>query len=498
MRPDSPQPSALFVMRLNAGLWVVIGIWATVGIGCNVALAVQMNAPQAAPRGLTLLEASVMLALVFHLPALVAAWLMLRLRIVAGERGLEFRGAFATRFTAWRDLEDYELRASPQVATSRLTWICAGGKWRQISQFYAPLQALRARIQTEARWSRTQLWQFNIERDDALKEPKTYAYRDPTGGKMFGWVAVGLSLCVVLVSDGFGLWATTPGFRGDALEKWGRIATIFLPLLLAHYAIFRTRKRQNAPPIRADQNGLSLVDAPTPTHIAWDEITDYGIEDPKGAVTMPQYVVEGTGKRLFFQREITDFGELQALICALAINASSCEWLHRESTDKDILGGEPSLWPGGVAGVGRKIYHYRTRTLRALLFLGSSIVLICVVPLIVAFTSGNYANRLGDQIGVTLSMAIIGFVTGLGWLAFWRASIQTDENGVLHRNIWGERFLPWDEIEAFTFNGYFYALKGARATIRYGLVAAEQSLRAEIEARTGLKMNRTGRRTDDE
>ena len=166
MSSISTQSSAPLIMRLNAGLWVVIGIWAIVGIGCNIALAVQMNAPQTAPRGLTLLDVSVILALFFHLPVLVAAWLMFRLRIVADERGLEFRGVFATQFIAWQNIEDYELRAAPQAATAHLSWICAHGKWQRLPTLMANSDALRARIQTEATASHARDWQLNVERDD--------------------------------------------------------------------------------------------------------------------------------------------------------------------------------------------------------------------------------------------------------------------------------------------------------------------------------------------
>ena len=184
---------------------------------------------------------------------------------------------------------------------------------------------------------------------------------------------------------------------------------------------------------------------------------------------------------------------------ARAINAKSREWRHRENNDSDILGGEPSLWPGGVAGVGRKIYHYRTRTSRALLLLGATMLLILPIRItgLIPLRDGQMPTLPDRMIGLIFVTPIVALTLG-GALAFWRASIQTDENGVTHRNIWGERFLRWDEIEAFTFNGYFTQIKGARTTIRYGLVAASENLRAEIETRAGLKMRRTDRGKNDE
>ena len=496
MNSELPAISAPLVVRINAGLWVIVGIWALVGIGFNVALAVQTNAPQTAPRGMSLPEASALLAIFFHLPTLVAAWLMRRLHIVADERGLEFRGLYRTRFVAWSDIEDYELRAAPQAATAKPTWICAQGKWRQISQFYEPLNALRARIQIEATHSRARQWQLNVERDDAQNWPKTYAYRDPSGGKMFGWVAVGLLLIVAII---FVIPSSSVNSGGDALDKWLPLAAIFLPLFLIHFALFRTTKRLNSPTIRAHQNALSLVQSQNPTRIAWAEISDYFIEDPRGAVTIPQYVVESANVRIAFRHEISDFAELKALICARAVNAISREWKHRESTDADTIGGELSLWSNGVTGVGRKIYHYRTRTTRALLMLGGAMLLVLPIRILgmVPLSDGQMPTLPDRMIGLVFVAPIVALTLG-GALAFWRSSIQTDENGITHRNVWSERSLNWDEIESFTFNGYFYTLKGASATIRYGLVAASDSLQTEIETRAELKMRRTDRSESDE
>lgn len=432
----------------------------------------------------------------FVLPCFIMLWLMRRLRIVAEVQGLWIYGAFTTQFIAWRDIEDYELRPAPNAATAHGSWIRHDGKWRRLPQFYTNTEVLRAHIQNEATASRARDWQLSVARDDAENWPKTYAYRDPSGGKMFAIVAAGLLfICAMLATNSFGL-STTPKPDGDAIEKWGRIAALLLPLLFIHYAIMRSTKRRGAHTIRADQNALTLVCGENPTRVAWDEISDYFIEDVKGAATLPQYVLEGAGERIVFRQEITNFGELKALITARAVNAKSREWRHHESADSDTLGGAQSLWRGGVAGVGRKIYHYRTRTLRAMLVLG---VFFMSVFLISYICSSHWRTRdISDLVAWVLIFLPISVITVSGALAFWHTSIQTDENGITHRNIWGERTLNWGEVESFSFNGHFYTLKGKNTTIRYWLVAAGESLQAEIEARAGLKMRRAGQVDDDE
>ena len=508
MLPVSPIQAPV-VARPKRDFYAIIGVVAFFGV-CVLVAAVYATRTSPLPEPPPVWTAFAFVGVLFGLPLAIALWLMRRLRLVADERGLEIRSAFKTQFIAWPEIEDYELRASPDTAaTSRLSWICASGKWHRLPTLHDNRDALRARIQIESLQSRAQKWQLNVARDDADNWPKTYAYRDPSGRWSFGLAFAGL-----LFYFGF-------AFRGafsaqgietvrlvwDNFEGWEHAAFIMPPLLifamfslwlLPMYSVMRAKKRLGRHVIRADTNSLTLLDGETQTRMAWDEITDYFLEDASGPINLHQCAVESPNARVIFRQEISDFAELKALIQTRAIHAKSREWRSRESADSDILGGEQSLWPGGVAGVGRKVYHYRTRSFRALLFLGSSVVLMCVVPLLIAFTSENYANRVGDQIGVPVSMGIIGFVAALGWIAFWRASIQTDENGITHRSIWGERFLRWDEIKSFVFYGHFYAVKSENATIRYGLVAAEQSLRTEIEARTGLKMNRTDRSENEE
>ena len=501
MLPVSPVQSPVIARPLR-DFYVIIGFWILVGVGLSVAVWLIPVKPTR-PDAMTPAQAIGLLAFAFFLPGAIAIWLMRRLRLVADAHGLEIRSAFKTQFIAWPEIEDYELRASPNTAaTSRLSWICASGKWRRFPILHDNMDALRARIQLEATSSRARQWQLNVARDDADNWPKTYAYRDPSGKWSFGLAFAGL-----LFYFGF-------AFRGafsaqgietvrlvwDNFEGWEHAAFIMPPLLifamfalwlLPMYSVMRAKKRLGQQIIRADQSALTLIDGESQTRVVWPEITDYYLEDASGPINLHQCAVESARGRVVFRQEISDFGELKTLITARAIHAKSREWRHRESADSDILGGADSLWPGGVAGVGRKVHHYRTRTTRAMLLLGGFFMLVFLV----SFGLSLSQNRI-EIAAFLLAMLFISPVAALtivGALAFWRASIQTDENGVTHRNIWGERFLRWDEIESFTFNGYFTQIKGARATIRYGLVAAEQSLRAEIEARAKLKMRRTDR-----
>ena len=443
----------------------------------------------------------------FGLPCLIMIWLMRRLCIVADARGLWFQGAFKKSFIAWQDVEDYELRPPLAAGHANLSWIKYRGQWKRLPLGYASQARLRARIQSAAKWSRAQEWQLSVERDEAHQWPKTYAYRDPSGHKaLWGSVALVAFLVAILLgnaiaNDGF----STARLTWENLDLWGRIGFAMMPLValtiatlmtFPHYLVFRIKQRLGRHIIRADREAITLIDGSAQTRIAWPDVSDYFVEEVPGALTLHQAVVQSAEARLVFWHEIENLAELKALVKTKAVNAQSSDWRAREGADSDTLGGETTLWPSGIVGVGRKVYHYRTRTGRAMLALGATMLLVFVAGYAASLMRGR-TPELSEGIAALIFLPIAA-LTLVGALAFWRASIQTDETGIYQRGIRGERDLKWDEIESFSFNGYFYTVKGTRTAIRYGLVAASEILRAEIEARSGAKLRHAGRPNDDE
>ena len=506
---NAPATKPPVFARPDRNLYVIIGIWALAGVGISLAVWLIPSEPTPArPDAITPAQILAMMTAIFFLPCAVMVWLMRRLRLAADARGLWIRSFFKTQFIEWQGIEDYELRPPARYGQQTdLSWICAKEKWQRLPTLHDNMDALRARIQAEATSSRAREWQLNIARDDTDDWPRVYAYRDPSGRRSFWLAFAGLLLYFGYAFSGaFSSDApATIRYVWDGLEGWGRVAFVLAPLLflamfalwlLPIYAAMRAKKGLGAPTIRADQTGLTRPDAESQTRIAWAEITDYFIEDVKGPMTLHQCVVESASTRLVFQHEITGFIELKTMVEARAVNAKSSEWLARESADDDTLGGEPSLWTGGAPGVGRKIYHYRTRTTRAMIFLGGAMMTIMLVAGISSYLRERWV--LSELLIPLVFFVPFATLTLGGALAFWRASIQTDENGLTQISIWGERFLRWDEIESFTCYDYFYQVKGATTVIRYGTVAASDTLRAEIEARSGHKMSRNGQRNDDE
>ena len=289
------------ISRPKRDLYVVIGFVAFCGLLiAGAGFYAWHDSPRRAPQDLWIgLTAIVIL---FFLPCAFCWWLMRRLRLVADQRGLQIRRAFRTQFIEWRDIEDYELRASPNhAATSRLSWIRANGKWQRLPILHDDLDALRARVRAEATNSRARQWQLNVAREDTDDWPKTYAYRDAAGAKGFALIVAGLLLvCALIMSGNLGASQTTASFTGDLYLRWLQLATLLSPLLLIHFAIMRAKKRAGAQTVRADQNGLIIVDNEVFTRIAWKEISDYFIEDPKKGVALPQYIVESAGGRVAF------------------------------------------------------------------------------------------------------------------------------------------------------------------------------------------------------
>ena len=490
----SDASAAPLISHPKTEFWVLIGFWALIGIGLWVSVAMAaINRPQTAFPGATAWQIFVVLAIFFYLPCALGAWLMRRLRIVADENGLHFRGLWKSRSVAWASIEDYELRLAPQ-ATLPQSWICSDGQWHRLSRLYAHRARLHERIVQRARHSRARAWQLDALREDG-PWPQIFVYRDTATWKL-ALPLVALSLLMFALpffspSSSNAAWrARAPAEWLDLLARPLVMVALFGLLALPGCLRLRAKRRLLSQEIVADREALTWFDGQNSTRILWADIADYYKADAPGFLALPRCIVQGGAARVVFGRDIERGQELCALIVARARHAACSGWHYHEDADSDTLGGAASL----RAQNGRKIHHYRTRTARAMLLFGAVVLLILPVRILglVPLSNGQMPTLADRMVGLIFVVPVVALTLG-GVLAFWRASIQTDAEGVHQRGIWSARFLAWREIEAFTFNGHFYTLRGADTTIRFWLVAAFDSLRAEIEERSSATLQRTDR-----
>jgi hypothetical protein len=196
--------------------------------------------------------------------------------------------------------------------------------------------------------------------------------------------------------------------------------------------------------------------------------------------------VETRRARFEFVSGIAGDKILRTLIEQRARNASTANWRYSNGADEDVLGGAASFYRGAV-GVGPKIHHYRTRTTRIFLIFGLALAGGMLVPILTGHMNGNgRPTSTGD---VIFAVFYLGGMT-LGGLAAWFfASLRCEADGLRQNGVWGEQFLPWNQIKKFTFNGYFFTVSGNKKTIRFGVFLADsRGLKDEIERRSGVTL----------
>ncbi|WP_348221617.1 hypothetical protein [Capsulimonas sp.] len=236
------------------------------------------------------------------------------------------------------------------------------------------------------------------------------------------------------------------------------------------------RKRHH---IATGVEGISFSDGVHRIHAPWASITRYERTDlGEILATRQRYVVHTSDGDFDFTPAITDF-----LLLDRIIREQAAEYQFNVSTtETDALGGESACWSGGYAGKGDRIFHYRTRGHRALLWMGTLMTL--VLPF--AYQIGLYAeipHHPGDPPPAAI-YSIIVLVTMWGWGRYYSARIEISEIGISEHSAFGTKHLRWTEIVSVTESNNVITLHGDGKKVRYwDTIVNAADLDSEIERR---------------
>ncbi len=179
-------------------------------------------------------------------------------------------------------------------------------------------------------------------------------------------------------------------------------------------------------------------------------------------------------------------GLLLQIIECYAPPASTQAWRERFKRSRAIesLGSEAAKWSGSALGEGQRIYHYRTRTTRALLWAPTGLTLtLLIIPLLPREVLPPNRDDGSEAILIIMCAAcIIGSL--YGWWRFYKAAIHTDETGIEQHTPFGVKRLAWPEIEKYSLHsqGGWIAGKGKRLTFS-SYIADVEELKEEITRR---------------
>ena len=122
-----------------------------------------------------------------------------------------------------------------------------------------------------------------------------------------------------------------------------------------------------APAIRADARGLVFEEGSRRLEATWDEVMDYFIAPFSGITAASRYVVITRSGAFDFTPHLYDVAILRQMIAHYAKSAPCPVAAGADET----LGGDALRWTRSPQGDRERVYHYRTRTNRALLWLPS-------------------------------------------------------------------------------------------------------------------------------
>jgi hypothetical protein len=416
--------------------------------------------------------------------AVLAAW-QTRARIVADAGGLRWRLFGGWKSARWEEVWDFYDRLPSQAQGQRsLFWAviktAAGGV--RFSNDWTDAIALREQVARLATNAAMQQWDLLGSRPCDLW-PRVFRYDTwqniwtPRVLLKLALTALGYLLTPPLQQAmsqaGQVGWGVTLAGLGVYVLLIASMGAFFL-MPLAQY---RAAGRRKAERITADLNGIVFEDGARRVEAAWADVTGYGIGPGPGAFAV-RYVVETRQGDFDFLATLSDATLLQAIIRRYAEDAGDKEW--RARVDPEVLGGEAARWSGGRVGVGARVYHYRKRANRAVLW----------APLVFGLTCGFLSWAAwqgllpGAQAAGLVCVAVgCGLVFLGGWYAYRVRRMETDEDGLTWITPLGRRRLAWGQVEDYwligEYNNGIVQGRGERLGFSRGIVGYEE-LKEEI------------------
>jgi len=469
------------LFRLRGDAWTLVWICAIMTL---ILTAVGFFAPKRTANDWLL---ALSFSALFGLPGLFAFWWVRKTYVVADENGLlcsNWRGATLLR---WNDIGDYYFKKRDKYLVAHIE---AKGRVFVFNHMLSRCDELQKIVQEIAQGSRAREWAlFGTRTFDEW--PRVFRYKN-TNIALLVLASVGFTAVIIglQLSKGatYGGWAPMwSGFLStwNVLSLWGKIGFVFVSIAFASlYPVLflatrlpqaRATKSYLQQTVTADLRGLVFQTPQEHIPISWDRVLDYYLEPVAGALEMVNrcVVVTSRGEHSFLS-PIVDGFTLREIVKKYATNAQSSEWKPRPGQSLDNLKAPRHL----LVPIGARVFHFRTRTARALLFF---FMLVCVMLTTSVFT-GARSKTTGDLVLFFVFTLPLCLATSYLWRGFRKSYIVTDENGLTLHGITKTTSLRWSEIKRYRSDGLLCYIDGEKQKLRYFLIASDaENLMEEIK-----------------
>lgn len=411
-----------------------------------------------------------------------------RAAICGGSRGLRWRGLGRWRSVLWTDVEDYyreivhfgqrpEMR---RVIKTRHGTIRIGRDWSNIPD-------LERLVQDRAREAQAKTWSLLGSRTDE-EWSRTFSY---------GVLESGLSIVLlpILALGGSGALieralssvpqiATGGGWFLGILAAVVLGAFALLPCIAygAMFLMYLNTWRRRRQRITVSAGGLLYDDGEREIRAGWSDVVEcYTRKNKSWSALKGQYVVvtkQGTFDYLHTLRRVS---VLTTIILENAPLESTARW--RSMPQEEALGGPRLRWTGGQEGIGRRIYHYRNRTHRALLWFPTSIALVCLLLALLTHMGLTPESNPKPYLMVAAVLAAVSF---WGWWRFYADKIIVDEECITQSTPWRQKTVTWGQVQDYGSGGdgeRLYVQGAGRSLWFWKSIADVEELKDEIARR---------------
>ena len=480
----NPLPE-IVVCRPDKGCWAFVVIFGFVG------LLMPLLALFAAPHDATLWCMTGLAFASFGVPAVLFAIWIVRGYVIADNAGLRCRGLGGWRTTPWDGISDYCEKVPSAKSHSR--WYVVEvqcGKLTLRGDYWSKADVMCAVIAQRSTAARAKKWAVLGTRPE-LDWPRTFDYDNAENRSTKVFIRV-----TALFFAGLAVWLVTQSCRNFSLGLGWGLASVGLALLLGMALLLfvsfpllmvQDTERRRTQSIMVSHEGLLYSDGGQRITMLWEEIADYSLKGFGIWQSISQYHIGGRKNAIIFTPAIHESHILKSIISDNAVNVPAKSWY---ASYDDVLGGKASRWSSGSEGVGERVYHYRSRSLRAMLLFPT---VLAFVPLLLVPLASMGLMPKPNWVPDTL---FCGFALW-GWWRYSVAHIQVDASGITQRAIFGHRRLRWEQVEYFYMSGSdgpftFGNVVGAGTRIRFWIGIADlEELKAEIARRAVNSRSRT-------
>lgn len=417
----------------------------------------------------------------------VAVWAV-RAQVRADAEGIRWRGMGRWRFAPWDQITDYyeTFGQSGRQITTKLVVEFSGSprKLNLGTKAWTCLDPLKQAVQERALEARTREWGLLGLR---AVDPQRHIFHYDTKANRNDLKFAGFYL-VLLVGGTLYLLLSAPASLPESFRVYGpalTLASILLfltpwagqSLLVWLILVPRVRewRRRRYEQIAIAPDRLAFESGGHRSQMEWDQVARL-VKSRKMSVI--EHRVELTDSAsVTFTNQISE----APLVAQAMEDRSGLSWKTDHQEDR-LRGSE--YWTGGATGVGARVFTYRGRDARALLWL---IWFVLGLMLLVPWLAQHMNEDVHSRVLLPPTLPWLAGCLYATW-RYYAGRIWLDSTGIYGKSLRGVVSIPWGEVVLYGPAGSGFSdhllVKGENASLRiHGLLPSIDDLQEEIKAR---------------